>query len=67
MIINKYDDLATLEYILRIGIKDLEQSIFNRDIEDSITEEYRDTVKSSKRLLNRVLKQMDKSSSKYLD
>ena len=67
MIINKHDDLATLEYILRIGIKDLEQSIFNRDIEDSITEEYRDTVKSSKRLLNRVLKQMDKSSSKYLD
>ena len=67
MIINKYDDLATLEYILKIAIKDLEQSVFNRDIEDSITEEYRDTLKSSKRLLNRVLKQMDKSSSKYLD
>ena len=62
MIINKYDDLTTLEYILKIGIKDLEQSIFNRGIDDSIAEEYKDTVKSSKRLLNRVLKQIEKIS-----
>ena len=59
MIINKYDDLTTLEYALKIVIKDLEQSIFNRGIDDSITEHYRDTVKSSKRILNRVLKQLD--------
>ena len=64
MIINKYDDLTTLEYILKIGIKDLEQSIFNRGIDDSITEHYKDTVKSSKRILNRVLKQIDKVESR---
>ena len=64
MIINKYDDLTTLEYALKIVIKDLEQSIFNRGIDDSITEHYRDTVKSSKRILNRVLKQLDKVESR---
>tara|TARA_S200002703_G_scaffold124346_1_gene110438 strand:+ start:38 stop:235 length:198 start_codon:yes stop_codon:yes gene_type:complete len=64
MIINKYDDLTTLEYALKIVIKDLEQSIFNRGIDDSITEHYKDTVKSSKRILNRVLKQIDKVESR---
>tara|TARA_R100000278_G_C5462382_1_gene161379 strand:- start:1100 stop:1297 length:198 start_codon:yes stop_codon:yes gene_type:complete len=64
MIINKYDDLTTLEYALKIVIKDLEQSIFNRGIDDSITEHYKDTVKSSKRILNRVLKQLDKVESR---
>jgi len=63
MIINKYDDLTTLEYTLKIAIKDLEQSIFNRDIDDSITEDYKNTIKSSKKLLSRVLKQLDKLSS----
>ena len=62
MIINKYDDLTTLEYALKIVIKHLEQSIFNRGIDDSITEHYKDTVKSSKRILNRVLKQLEKIS-----
>ena len=64
MIINKYDDLTTLEYALKLVIKDLEQSIFNRGIDDSITEHYKDTVKSSKRILNRVLKQLDKVESR---
>ena len=64
MIINKYDDLTTLEYALKIVIKDLEQSIFNRGIDDSITGHYKDTVKSSKRILNRVLKQLDKVESR---
>ena len=64
MIINKYHDLTTLEYALKIVIKDLEQSIFNRGIDDSITEHYKDTVKSSKRILNRVLKQLDKVESR---